>query len=114
MSVLVETSLGDIVIDLYTEKAPNASFNFIKLCQMKFYNNVIIHDVQKDYIALMGDPAKSGLKRQESSIWGLFDSQKRFFKDELNKVVFKTKGLVATANTSKDLNASTFFITLTN
>ena len=45
MSVLVETSLGDIVIDLYTEKAPNASFNFIKLCQMKFYNNVIIHDV---------------------------------------------------------------------
>ena len=51
MSVLIETSLGELVIDLYTDKAPNACLNFLKLCQLKYYNNQIIHDVQKNYIA---------------------------------------------------------------
>ena len=39
MSVLLETSLGDIVVDLRVEKCPIASKNFLKLCKMKFYNN---------------------------------------------------------------------------
>ena len=51
MSVLLETSKGEIVIDLFIDKSPNACFNFIKLCQMKFYNSALFKSVQKDYIA---------------------------------------------------------------
>lgn len=47
MSVLLETSFGDIVIDLFTEKAPNACTNFLKLCKIKHYNNSLFHEVQK-------------------------------------------------------------------
>lgn len=47
MSVLLETSFGDIVIDLFTQKAPTACLNFIKLCKIKYYNNSLFLEVQK-------------------------------------------------------------------
>lgn len=43
MSVLLETSLGDLVFDLHTDLCPKASLNFIKLCKSKYYNNCIFH-----------------------------------------------------------------------
>lgn len=33
MAVLLETSKGDIVVDLYAEDAPLACKNFLKLCK---------------------------------------------------------------------------------
>jgi peptidyl-prolyl cis-trans isomerase-like 4 len=38
MSVLIETSLGDLVIDLETERCPRTCENFLKLCKVKYYN----------------------------------------------------------------------------
>ena len=38
MSVLFETSLGDIVIDLEVELCPKSSENFLKLCKVYYYN----------------------------------------------------------------------------
>ena len=33
MAVLLETSKGDLVIDLYTDECPVAASNFLKLCK---------------------------------------------------------------------------------
>ena len=33
MAVLLQTSQGDLVVDLYTDLAPNACKNFLKLCK---------------------------------------------------------------------------------
>lgn len=38
---MLETSFGDVVIDLYIKKAPNACLNFVKLCKVKHYNNAL-------------------------------------------------------------------------
>lgn len=38
MSVLFETSLGDIVIDLEVESCPKTCENFLKLCKIYYYN----------------------------------------------------------------------------
>ncbi len=38
MSVILETSVGALVIDLETEKCPKSSANFLKLCKAKYYN----------------------------------------------------------------------------
>lgn len=38
MSVLFETSLGELVIDLEVEKCPRTCENFLKLCKIKYYN----------------------------------------------------------------------------
>ena len=39
MSVLLETTMGDLVIDLYTESRPRCCVNFLKLCKAKYYNH---------------------------------------------------------------------------
>ena len=38
MSVLFETSLGDIVIDLEVDACPKTCENFLKLCKVYYYN----------------------------------------------------------------------------
>lgn len=38
MSLLLETSLGDIVIDLEVEACPKTCENFLKLCKVYYYN----------------------------------------------------------------------------
>lgn len=38
MSVLFETSLGDLVIDLEVEECPKTCENFLKLCKVYYYN----------------------------------------------------------------------------
>ena len=38
MSLLLETSLGDIVIDLEVEACPKTCENFLKLCKVHYYN----------------------------------------------------------------------------
>jgi peptidyl-prolyl cis-trans isomerase-like 4 len=50
MSVLIETSFGDITVDLWTQKCPNATLNFLKLCKMKHFNNALFAEVQKSTI----------------------------------------------------------------
>ena len=108
MSVLLETSKGEIVIDLFVDKSPNASFNFLKLCQMKFYNNALFKLVQKDHIAQVQH--QSDILH---SIWSLVtkDPNKLYFKDEFSRK-FNKRGLVATANLGPNMNCSSFFITL--
>lgn len=60
MSVLLETSLGDLVIDLYVKKAPKAATNFLKLCKIKYFNYHLFYNVQKNFSVQTGDPTNSG------------------------------------------------------
>ena len=45
MSVIIETSLGDLEVDLFVKKAPKLSRNFLKLCKVKHYNNALFEEV---------------------------------------------------------------------
>lgn len=111
MSVLLETSIGDIVIDLFTDKAPLASENFIKLCKIKFYHNALLLDIQKDYLCQITQTlhAKTTIFEKCSGL-----KSDRYFKVEQNGLKFNKIGLVATGNTGPNMCDSDFFITLTN
>ena len=111
MAVLLETSKGDIVVDLLCEDAPLASKNFLKLCKLKYYNNCLFHNVQKDFLVQTGDPTGTG--KGGSSVNGvLYGEQARYFDDEINSSIKHTKrGTVAMANAGKNMNASQFYIT---
>lgn len=61
MSVLFETTLGDIVIDLYYKECPLACKNFLKLSKIKYYNNSLFHEIQSNYIAVCGIPVNKNL-----------------------------------------------------
>ena len=58
MSVLIETSLGDITIDLNTTTTPKAAINFLKLVKMKYYHFGRFQEVQKDFIVTFHHPFK--------------------------------------------------------
>ena len=112
MSVLLETSKGDIVIDLFTEECPVAAKNFLKLCKTKYYNFCLFHNVVPGTVIQTGDPTGTG--KGGTSIYGeLYGDQARYFDDEISrKLRHDRPGLVSMANSGPNTNGSQFFITL--
>jgi len=108
MAVLLETSAGDVVIDLFTKQTPKTCLNFLKLCKIKYYNNALFYQVTRDYIA------KCGHLDRDSSVFGVLEGeQSKFFEDELNpEVKHDRKGVVSMANRGPDMSASHFFVTM--
>ncbi|XP_073100866.1 peptidyl-prolyl cis-trans isomerase CYP59-like isoform X1 [Elaeis guineensis] len=112
MSVLIVTSLGDIVVDLHTDRCPLTTKNFLKLCKMKYYNGCLFHKVEKDFLAQAGD--RTGTGTGGDSVYKfLYGDQARFFEDEIHPDLKHSKtGTVAMASAGKNLNASQFYFTL--
>ncbi|KAG7657414.1 Cyclophilin-type peptidyl-prolyl cis-trans isomerase domain [Arabidopsis suecica] len=111
MSVLIDTDLGIVFLDLYTDKCPSTCYNFLKLCKIKYYHQCLIHTV-KDFIAKTGDPTGTGTGGD--SIYKLLgDDNARFFSDEIHaELKHSNTGTVAMASFGENLNASQFYITL--
>ena len=57
--VLIETSMGNIVIRLYDD-TPKHRDNFIKLVESGYYNDLLFHRVIKDFMIQGGDPDSKG------------------------------------------------------
>ncbi|ETV97000.1 hypothetical protein H310_09846 [Aphanomyces invadans] len=111
MSVLLQTSLGEVVVDLLTTEAPRTCINFLKLCKIKYYNNVLFFNVQENLLVQSGDPTGTG--GGGDSIWHVLDpSAPRAFPDELAVKPSLKKGCLCMANTGPDTNTSQFFVTM--
>ncbi len=59
-SVLIQTSMGDMVVDLFADKAPKTVRNFLKLSSKKFYDGLIFHRVLPRKFIQGGDPTGTG------------------------------------------------------
>lgn len=103
--VLLETSVGDIEIELWSREAPKACRNFVQLCLERYYDKTKFHRVVKDFIVQGGDPTGTG--QGGESVYG------QPFRDEFHsRLRFVRRGLVGMANAGKDDNGSQFFFTL--
>lgn len=73
--VKMETSLGDIVLELDGEKAPISTLNFIRYAEDKFYDGTIFHRVMKTFMIQGGgftpevDQKKEGLRPGIKNEW---------------------------------------------
>ncbi|ROT37496.1 cyclophilin-like protein [Sodiomyces alkalinus F11] len=123
MSVLLETSSGDIVIDLLIDYAPKLCENFLKLCKAKYYNFSPIHSVQKTFSFQTGDPLGPMSRESDggTSIWGLVsgDSKQKTFPAFFHpKLKHLERGTVSMATVPLDTDpdtrvaASQFIVTL--
>ncbi|CAG5171491.1 uncharacterized protein ALTATR162_LOCUS7333 [Alternaria atra] len=124
MSVLLETSLGDITIDLLVDDAPKCCENFLKLCKVKYYNFAPVHSVQPNFSFQTGDPIGPGSKDSDGgrSIWGLLDptqpAKKTFvpeFKPKLKHAEMGTVSMATAPNPDdpdERFAGSQFIITL--
>ena len=58
--VLLKTTQGEIVIELFENQAPNTVANFISLVKKGFYNGLAFHRVLAGFMAQGGDPKGDG------------------------------------------------------
>ena len=59
-TIQIEGYENPIIVELYPEIAPNTVSNFITLANNGFYNGLIIHRVEKNFVIQTGDPEGTG------------------------------------------------------
>jgi len=103
--VKMETSLGEIVLELDAEKAPVSVANFLAYVDDGFYDHTIFHRVIGNFMA-QGGGFDTDLKRKET---------KAPIKNEADNGLKNERGTIAMARTSViDSATSQFFINLVN
>ena len=103
-TIVLETTQGNIEIELWPDIAPKTCENMIGLIKKEYYNGIVFHRVIKDFMVQGGDPTGTGAGGQ--SLWG------GKFEDEVtSSVKFDREGLLAMANAGPNTNGSQFFIT---
>ena len=100
--VKLETTKGDIVIQLYSEM-PITAGNFEKLVKKGFYDTVIFHRVIDGFMIQGGDPTGTGAGGPGYEI-----------KDEFKGEQKNNRGTIAMANAGPNTGGSQFFINLVN
>jgi peptidyl-prolyl cis-trans isomerase A (cyclophilin A) len=113
----IKTSMGDIVVHLFDDKAPKTVANFVDLATGKkewtdpktgqktsapLYNGTIFHRVIPDFMIQGGDPLGNGTGGPGYR-----------FEDEFNPDLRHSKpGILSMANSGPNTNGSQFFITV--
>jgi peptidyl-prolyl cis-trans isomerase-like 2 len=49
----IQTNFGNVNVELYTDYAPKAVYNFVKLSQQGYYNNTIFHRNVRNFMVLI-------------------------------------------------------------
>ncbi|BBB90187.1 peptidylprolyl isomerase [Methylomusa anaerophila] len=99
---LFETSMGNFKVELFEDKAPITSQNFITLVNKKFYDGLIFHRVIDGFMIQGGDPRGNGTGGPGYTI-----------PDEFNpELKHSGPGILSMANAGPNTGGSQFFITL--
>ncbi|XP_043265291.1 peptidyl-prolyl cis-trans isomerase sig-7 [Colletes gigas] len=112
MAVVIETTVGDFTVDLYTDERPQTCRNFLKLCKLKYYNWNLFHSVQGNFIAQTGDPTGTG--KGGESVYGIILGEKaRYYEaEQMPKIKHDRSGLLSMVNCGNNMLGSQFFVTL--
>lgn len=100
--VLLETSMGKIVIEFYPDM-PVTAGNFENLTKKGFYDGTIFHRVIADFMIQGGDPQGTG-----------FGGPGYAIPDEFTDHNKNLRGTIAMANAGPNTGGSQFFINVVN
>lgn len=108
-TVRLSTDAGDIVVGLYTERAPLHTENFLKLAREGFYDGTRFHRILANRIIQGGDPDS---KNDDTLAWGKGGPGYKIDKEETG--LFHFEGTLAAAKMGGDeeSSGSQFFINL--
>ena len=96
------TNKGVFVAQMFEEKAPQTTKNFIELTEKGFYDGIIFHRVIDGFMIQGGDPTGTGRGGPGYRI-----------KDEFGEgLAHDSEGILSMANAGPDTGGSQFFITL--
>jgi cyclophilin family peptidyl-prolyl cis-trans isomerase len=100
-SARLVTDRGDILVELFADKAPRTVNNFVFLAREKFYDGVIFHRVIANFMAQTGDPTGTGRGGPGYT-----------FADEFHPALHHDgPGILSMANAGANTNGSQFFLT---
>ena len=97
----LKTEKGDIVVELYADRAPLTVENFVNLARAGFYDGTTFHRVIRGFMAQGGDPTGTGTGGPGYEFGDEFDSSLRH----------DGPGILSMANAGPGTNGSQFFIT---
>ena len=98
---ILETEKGQVVLQLYPDKAPLAVNSFVFLARSGWYDGITFHRVLPGFVAQTGDPSGTGQ-----------GNPGYMFNNEIEPTLkFDSAGVVGMANSGPDTNGSQFFIT---
>ena len=101
--IIIKTTSGDIKIELYDDKAPITSENFIKYIESGYFTDTIFHRVIKDFM-IQGGGFTTEMSEKDSM---------PSIQNEANNGVSNERGTIAMARTPDPHSASSqFFINL--
>jgi len=101
----INTSMGDIEIELFPNEVPKTVENFVGLSEKGYYDGILFHRIIDDFMIQGGDPTGSG--RGGESFFG------ESFEDEFHpNLNHNGAGILSMANAGPNTNGSQFFITL--
>jgi cyclophilin family peptidyl-prolyl cis-trans isomerase len=103
--VTIETSMGDVQVELFADKAPVTVKNFLGYVDDKFYDGVIFHRVIPGFM-IQGGGMEPGLKEKKT---------KDPIKNEADNGISNERGTIAMARTpDPDSATAQFFINVAN
>jgi cyclophilin family peptidyl-prolyl cis-trans isomerase len=109
-TALLETSLGNITVELFTDKMPITAQNFIKLAKAGFYDGLHFHRVINNFMIQFGCPHSKDPKSPRA---GTGDGPDGCIQDEHpeNAKISNEPGTLSMANTGRPNSGSCqFFI----
>lgn len=102
-----ETNLGTFTIELFEDKMPVTTNNFIDLAEKGFYDGTRFHRVIKSFMNQGGDPLSKDLSQQAR--WGT-GGPGYAIEDEFHDDLSNVRGTIAMANAGPNSGGSQFFI----
>lgn len=98
-TIVLETTTGDLRVEVYPEAAPNAAQRFVELVESGFFDNTPISRVVPDFVAQFGINWREGHR----------DWQERNFADDPTWFALE-RGTLAFAKAGPDTNSTQVFI----
>ena len=96
------TNKGEFIVEMFEDKAPKTTKNFIELTEKGFYNGVVFHRVIDGFMIQGGDPTGTGMGGPGYKI-----------DDEFGEgLQHDDEGVLSMANAGPNTGGSQFFITL--
>ncbi len=102
MEVIIETTKGNLGVDLFEEEAPKTVANFLRLAHQGFYDNLEFFRLVPEFVIQTGCPRNDGT-----------GNAGYFIKCELNAKELET-GSLAMAHCGRNTGSSQFFVCLSD
>jgi len=116
--VLLNTTGGDILLELFAKQTPLTSRNFLQHCLDGYYDGTIFHRLVPGFVLQGGDPTGTGSGGESIYADGAGEvvaepGRGGTFRDEFHsRLRFGRRGLLGMASEGRNGNASQFFLTL--